>query len=135
MTQLQHIYFFQRNSFLDLLVTFDLKMCKLCEFPYWNSRSTVTLLRCYFSPSKENRLMADLTPSTNISVSRSKQLRNDTFFIQTRGINGKIFPEPRVRSTSGEGKILPLITRVCMKNVILSYLCVKDYPYVHAVCV
>ena len=48
----------------------------------------------------------------------------DTFFIQTRVINGKIFPEPRVRSTSGEGKILPLITRVCMKNVILSYLCV-----------
>ena len=40
-----------------------------------------------------------------------------TFFIQTLVINGKIFPSPLVLRTRGSGKILPLITRVCMKNV------------------
>ena len=43
-----------------------------------------------------------------------------TFFIQTLVINGKIFPSPLVLRTRGSGKILPLITRVCMKNVSLS---------------
>ena len=65
-------------------------------------------------------IWALISPKTESYNAKVKRI--DTFFIQTRVINGKIFPEPRVRSTSGEGKILPLITRVCMKNVILSYL-------------
>ena len=77
--------FSQRNSSLDLLVSFDLKTFELRDFPYLKSQSITKLLSCYFSPPKENRLMADLvlhmirptcsvTPPTKKSVSWSKQL-------------------------------------------------------------
>ena len=83
--------FSQRNSSLDLLVSFDLKTCEMRDFPYLNSQSNTKVLSSYFSPPKENRLMADLlsithdlggptyslTPPTKKSVSWSKQLRNE----------------------------------------------------------
>ena len=106
----------ERSSFISNL-SCQLLMFKDSDSLSLYSRSFIDTIM----EVEDNRIAKRLS---EIRESNYEESQIDTFFIQTRVINGKIFPEPRVRSTSGEGKILPLITRVCMKNVILSYLCV-----------